>query len=110
MIRKIAACAVIALVPGFAFAAGAGTNVPVTADTHAVSTDTKADATAKPSAAVKADAVVKTDATAKTSATVKTDVAAKPGKTVRHRVTNKSTDDKAKAGSTSDGKGDAPKL
>jgi hypothetical protein len=98
MIRKIAACAVIALVPGFAFAAGASTNVPVPADTHAVSTDTKA------------DAVVKTDATAKPGAVVKTDAAAKPGKAVRNRVTNKSTVDKAKAGSPSDNKGDAPKL
>lgn len=96
MIRKIAACAVIALVPGFAFAAGASTN-PVPADTHAVSTD------------VKADAVVKADATAKPSSVVKTDAAAKSGKTVRHRV-NKTTDDKSKAGSTSDAKGDAPKL
>ena len=121
MIRKIAACAVIALVPGFALAAGASTNVPVPADTHAVSTDKKADAvvktdaTAKPSAAVKtesavkADAVVKTDATAKPSSAVKTDAVAKPGKTVRHRV-NKTTDDKAKAASPSDSKGDAPKL
>ena len=116
MIRKIAACAVIALVPGFAFAAGASTNVPVPADTHAVSTETKADATAKPSATVKtdtvvkADAVVKTDATAKTNAAVKTDVAAKPAKAVRHRVTNKTTDDKSKAGSTTDSKADSPKL
>ena len=110
MIRKIAACAVIALVPGFAFAAGASTNVPVPADTHAVSTDKKVDAVVKTDTAVKADAVVKTDATAKTNAAVKTDVAAKPGKVVRHRVTNKSTDDKSKAGSTSDSKGDAPKL
>ena len=98
MIRKIAACAVIALVPGFAFAAGASTNVPVPADTHTVSTDQKA------------DAVVKTDATAKSGAAVKTDVTAKPGKTVRHPVTNKTTDDKSKAGSTSDSKGDSPKL
>ena len=98
MIRKIAACAVIALVPGFAFAAGASTNVPVPADTHTVSTDKKA------------DAVVKTDATAKPNAVVKTDAAAKPGKAVRHRVTNKTTDDKSKAGSTSDGKVDSPKL
>src|SRR6266852_6340570 len=98
MIRKIAACAVIALVPGFAFAAGASTNVPVPADTHAVSTDKKADAVVKADTTVKADAVVKTDATAK------------PGKAVRHRVTNKSTDDKSKAGSPSDTKGDAPKL
>ena len=128
MIRKIAACAVIALVPGFAFAAGASTNVPVPADTHTVGTDKKADtvvktdATAKPGAAVKtdsavkADAVVKTDATAKsgavvkTDAAVKTDVAAKPGKTVRHRANGKTTDDKAKASSPSDSKGDSPKL
>jgi hypothetical protein len=98
MIRKIAACAVIALVPGFAFAAGASTNVPVPADTHAVSADTKT------------DALVKTDATAKPHAAVKTDAPAKTGKTVRHRVTNKTTDDKSKAGSTSDSKVDSPKL
>ena len=98
MIRKIAACAVIALVPGFAFAAGASTNVPVPADTHAVSTDTKT------------DAVVKTDATAKSGAVVKTDTAAKPGKAVRNRVTHKGADDKSKAGSTSDSKVDSPKL
>ena len=104
MIRKIAACAVIALAPGFAFAAGASTNVPVPADTHTVSTDQKADAVAKTDATAKPDAVVKT------GAAVKTDVAAKPGKTVRHRVTNKTTDDKSKAGSTSDSKADSPKL
>ena len=110
MIRKIAACAVIALLPGFAFAAGASTNVPVPADTHAVSTDKKADAVVKADTTVKTDAVVKTDATAKSNSAVKTDAAAKPGKVVRHRVTNKSTDDKSKAGSPSDTKGDAPKL
>jgi hypothetical protein len=98
MMRKIAACAVIALVPGFAFAAGASTNVPVPADTHVVSTDTKA------------DTVVKADTTTKANTAVKTDAAAKPGKTVRHRVTNKTTDDKSKAGSTSDSKVDSPKL
>jgi hypothetical protein len=103
MIRKIAACAVIALVPGFAFAAGASTNVPVPADTHAVGTTTKADAGVK-------SEPVKTDATAKTNAAVKTDAVAKPGKAVRHRVTNKTTDEKSKAGSTSDSKVDSPKL
>jgi hypothetical protein len=114
MIRKIAACAVIALLPGFALAAGASTNVPVPADNHAVSTDAKPSAAVKTTdTAVKADAVVKTDATAKdgavvkTNAAVKTDASAKSGKTVRHRV-NK-TDDKSKAGSTSDSK-DSPKL
>ena len=91
MIRKMAVCAVIALVPGFAFAAGTSANVPASADTHAVSADTK------------------TDAAAKADAAVKTDAAAKPGKVVRHRVTNKTTDDKAKAGSTSDSKEIAPK-
>ncbi|SRR5258706_7227560 len=127
MIRKMAVCAVIALVPGFALAAGTSANVPASADTHAVSADTKTDAakadvTAKPSAAVKADAAVKTDAAVKADAAVKTDaavkadaavktdVAAKPGKVVRHRVTHKTTDDKAKAGSTSDSKADASKL
>jgi hypothetical protein len=44
----------------------------------------------------------------KTNAAVKTDASAKTGKTVRHRV-NKTTDDKSKAGSTSDSK-DSPKL
>jgi hypothetical protein len=101
MIRKIAACAVIALVPGFALAAGASTNVPVPADTHAVSTDKKADAV------VKTDATAKDGAVVKTNAAVKTDAAAKSGKTVRHRV-NK-TDDKSKAGSASDSK-DSSKL
>jgi hypothetical protein len=103
MIRKIAACAVIALVPGFALAAGASTNVPVPADTHAVSTDKKADA-----AVVKTDATTKDGAVVKANAAVKTDASVKSGKTVRHRV-NKTTDDKSKAGSTSDSK-DSPKL
>jgi hypothetical protein len=97
MIRKIAICAVVALVPGFAVAAGSSANVPAAADTHVVGAD------------VKADAAVKTDATAKPNAAVKTDVAAK-GKAVHHRVRNKTTDDKSKAGSTSDSKADAPKL
>ena len=109
MIRKIAACAVIALVPGFALAAGASTNVPVPADTHAVSTDKKADAVVKTDATAKPSAAVKTTDTAvKADAVVKTDAAAKSGKTVRHRV-NKTTDDKSKAGSTSDSK-DSSKL
>jgi hypothetical protein len=102
MIRKIAACAVIALVPGFALAAGASTNVPVPADNHAVSTDKKADAV------VKTDATAKDSAVVKANAAVKTDASVKSGKTVRHRV-NKTTDDKSKAGSPSDSK-DTPKL
>jgi hypothetical protein len=73
----------------------------VPADTHAVSTDKKADAV------VKTDATAKDGAVVKTNAAVKTDAAAKSGKTVRHRV-NK-TDDKSKAGSTSDSK-DSSKL
>ena len=72
MIRKIALCAVIALAPGLALAAGASTPVP--ADTHAViNADTKTDAVVKGKAvrhtvAHKADAKVKASSTSDSKA------------------------------------------
>jgi hypothetical protein len=88
MIRKLVVCAVVALVPSFALAAGAGTLVPVPADSasHAVTVD------------------------AKTDSSVKTDATAKPDKAVRHRVTHKTKGEKAKAGTTSDDKAKSSKL
>ena len=85
MLRKLALCAVVALVPGFAFAAVTGTNDSASKDTHVTATETKT------------DAVVKSDA-----ATTKTDVksdAAKP-KVAGHRAKHKAaakgkTDSKA---------------
>ena len=64
--RKLVLCAVVALVPGFAFAAADGTNGSASTDTHVTGTEVKSDATAKSDAkdtAVKAD--VKADAAAK---------------------------------------------
>jgi hypothetical protein len=104
MIRKIAACAVIAIVPGFALAAGVGANVSSSADTHAVGANVKADA------AVKSDAAAKTDATAKTDAAVKTDAVAKTGKVVHHPVAHKVKDDKSKSSATPDSTPASPKL
>ena len=71
MLRKLALCAVVALVPGIAFAAATGTNGTVSNDTHVTSTESKTDAAVK--ADVK-DSAVKTD--------VKSDA---KGKTVQHR-------------------------
>jgi hypothetical protein len=86
MIRRLAACAVVALVPGFAFAATAGTPVPADSATHAVSGE------------------------AKTDSSVKADASAKSDKVVSHKVTHKTKGLKAKAGATSDGKPDSSKL
>jgi hypothetical protein len=82
MIRKFIACAVVALAPSFAFAAGTGKTASVPADsaTHAVSGDAKSDT------AVKSDAV------------------AKPGKTAHHRAAHKAKSDDAKAGATTGSK------
>lgn len=71
MLRKLALCAVVALVPGFAFAAATGTNGPASTDTHVTASDSKTDA------AVKSDTK---------DSTVKTDVKSDgKGKTVHHR-------------------------
>ena len=86
MIRRLAAIAVVALVPGFAFAATASTPVPADSATHAVGGD------------------------AKTDASVKADVSAKPDKAVTHKVAHKTKTGKAKAGAVTDGKIEAPKL
>ncbi|HXI99592.1 MAG TPA: hypothetical protein VNH44_00120 [Micropepsaceae bacterium] len=87
MIRKLAVVAVVALVPGFAFAAETSTKAPVSdSATHAaVSGDTKTDSSVK-----------------------KTDASAKPAKTV-HRVVHKAKmdKDKTKAGDTSGSKTDS---
>jgi len=80
-------CAVVALVPGFAFAATAGTPIPADSATHA---------------AVSGE--VKTDST------VKADASAKPEKAVTHKLTHKTKGAKAKAGATIDGKTDSSKL
>lgn len=82
MIRKLAVIAVVALIPGLAFAAGTSTNAPVSdSATHAVSGD------------------------AKTDSSVKTE-GVKPGKAVHHRVAHRTKADKTKAGATADGKTD----
>jgi hypothetical protein len=94
MIRKLAICAAVALVPTIAFAAGASTNPPASTDTHVVGADTKTAATVK-SEAVKSDSTVKAEA------------AVKPQKAVTHRVTHKA---KTKADSKSDSKVDSTKL
>jgi hypothetical protein len=88
MLRKLVVVAVVALVPGFALAAGTDVVAPAPVDsaTHAVSGDLKTDKS------------------------VKTDTSAKPAKVVRHRVTNKVAPDKAKAGTPSDSKTETPKL
>lgn len=88
MLRKLVVVAVIALVPGFALAAGMDvvTPAPVDSATHAVSGDLKTDKS------------------------VKTDTSAKPAKVVRHRVTHKGAPDKAKPGTPSDKKTEATKL
>jgi hypothetical protein len=82
MFRKLAVVAIVALVPGFAFAADTGAKAPVAdSATHAVSGDVKADSS------------------------VKTDAAAKPGKAVHKRV-HKAKVEKTKAGTATDGKTD----
>jgi hypothetical protein len=86
MIRRLAACAVVALVPSFAFAATASTPVPADSATHAVSGD------------------------AKTDSSVKADASAKPDKVVHHKITHKTKGVKTKAGATSDGKAESSKL
>jgi hypothetical protein len=86
MMRKLAMCAVVALVPGVAFAATATTPVPANSATHAVTSDVKTDSS------VKADAL------------------AKPDKAVTHTVKHKTKGAKAKAGATTDGKAESSKL
>jgi hypothetical protein len=86
MIRKLALSAVVALVPGFAFAATATTSVPADSATHAVGGEVKTDSS------VKADASAKTD------------------KAVHNKVVHKTKGAKAKAGAESDGKTDSSKL
>ena len=78
MIRKMAIYAVVALIPGFALAAGADTN------------GVASPATAAPAAAAQG----KSNVTAKTDATAKPDVAKK---VVHHRGEHKTGDDKAGA-------------
>jgi len=73
MIRKMAICAVVALIPGFAFAADAVTNSAAPAAPAAVAPD-------------------KGNVTAKTDTTAKTDVTKKA---VHHRGAHKTGDDKA---------------
>jgi len=83
MLRKLALSAVVALVPGLALAATAGTNGPASTDTHVTGTEVKSDAAVKADAK---DAVVKSDS--KDSA-VKTEVksdAAVKSKAVHHRA------------------------
>lgn len=86
MIRRLAVCAVVALVPSLAFAATASTPVPADSATHAVSGD------------------------AKTDSPVKADASAKPDKGVHNNGKVKTKGVKAKAGTTSDGKTDSSKL
>lgn len=74
MMRKLALCAVVALVPGFALAAPAGASGTVSTDTHVTGTETKTDAAVKSDAK---DSAVKTD--------VKSDDAGK-AKVVHHRA------------------------
>ena len=117
MKRVIALCAVLAVVPGLAFAADTGSNTPVaqTGAKAAVTADVKVDSAKKPDA-VKSDAVVKTEnATAvKTdgdhaSAPAKTNVGAK-AKAAHHKGTHKAAVTKEKPADTSGGKTEAPKL
>jgi hypothetical protein len=85
MIRKLAAVAVVALVPGFAFAATAATPVPPDSTTHAVGGE------------VKTDTLMKADNSAKTEKAV-----------VHKKVVHKTKGGKAKAGA--EGKIDSSKL
>jgi hypothetical protein len=69
MLRKLVLCAVVALVPGLAFAAATGTNGAASNDTHVTGAEVKTDAAVKADvkdSAVKAD--VKSDDAAKTKA------------------------------------------
>jgi hypothetical protein len=59
MIRKLAILATVALVPSLAFAAGASTNTPASADTHVVGADTKVDSKVEADAGRPAKAAVK---------------------------------------------------
>jgi len=74
MLRKLILCAVVALVPGFAFAAATGTNGSASNDTHVTGTETKT------------DAVVKSDAK---GAAATTDVKSDAAKAVGHRAKHK---------------------
>jgi hypothetical protein len=94
MIRKLAICALVALAPGFAFAADTSTKAAASTDTHVVGTDAKT------------DAVVKSDAS-KSDATVKADAAVNTKKA--GRVTHKASA-KAKSDVKSDSKEASPKL
>jgi hypothetical protein len=86
MIRRLAMCAVVALVPSFAFAATASTPIPADSATHAVSGEVKTDSS------------------------VKADSSAKPDKVVPHKVTHKTKGAKTKTDATSDGKTESSKL
>ena len=66
MMRSLALCAVVALVPGFALAAAMGTPGPASTETHVTAPETKTDAAVKSdvkNSAVKTD--VKSDAAVK---------------------------------------------
>jgi len=93
MLRKLALCAVVALVPGFAFAAATGTNGSVSTDTHVTGTESKTDAAVKSDAK---DATVKTD--------VKSDAKAKTVHQRGHKGAAKAKTD------TKDGKDSSSKL